>query len=57
MIYVVKDLVGILTYRHTLEHILVIHLTFDIQVHVCGKGFSQNPHLQTHIRTHTGDKP
>jgi uncharacterized Zn-finger protein len=54
---VVKDLVGILTYRHTLEHILVIHLTFDIQVHVCGKGFSQNPHLQTHIRTHTGDKP
>jgi KRAB domain-containing zinc finger protein len=25
--------------------------------HICGKGFSQNGHLQTHIRMHTGDKP
>ena len=24
---------------------------------IYGKGFSQNPHLQIHIRTHTGDKP
>ena len=30
---------------------------YRYNVHVCGKGFSQNPHLQIHIRTHTGDKP
>jgi KRAB domain-containing zinc finger protein len=24
---------------------------------ICGKGFSQNANLQTHIRTHTGDTP
>ena len=72
--YVVKDLVKILTYRYTLEHILVINLinvmyvvkdlvrmvTYNvkryIRIHtgdkpykchilVCGKVFSQNPHL------------
>ena len=37
--------------RNTLEYKQVIHL---INV-ICGKVFSQNPHLQIHIRIHTGD--
>ena len=37
------------TYRNTSECILVINV-------ICGKGFSQNGHLQKHIRMHTGDK-
>jgi KRAB domain-containing zinc finger protein len=24
---------------------------------ICGKGFSQNYNLRTHIKTHTADKP
>jgi KRAB domain-containing zinc finger protein len=41
------------TYRSTLEHILVINLINVIYVVEC---FSQNQSLQYHIRTHTGDK-
>ena len=44
------------TSRHTLEYILVINLNKS-DVHVCGKGFSENCNLQTHIIIHTGDKP
>jgi hypothetical protein len=47
-IYVVKDLVGIGTWRDTLEHTVVI-----IQ---CDKAFIVNSSSQKHIRTHTGDK-
>ena len=52
--YVVKDLVRMVTYRHTLEHILVINIINVM--YVVTLGFSQNGHLQTHIRIHTGDK-
>jgi hypothetical protein len=47
------DEVRVLTYRITLEHILVINL---INV-ICGKGFSKNSNFQNHIRSHTCDKP
>ena len=82
MTYVVKDLVRMVTYRSTLEHILVINIinvmyvvmclvriltyrSIRIRTHtgehykcdVCGKGFSDNSNLHSHIRTHTGDKP
>jgi hypothetical protein len=56
VMYVVKNLVRIVTYRDTLEHILMINLTCDI--HVCGKGFSRNlTYRHTLIRIHTGDRP
>ena len=42
------------TYKRTLEHIQVINLTSAIHV---VKGLCQHQGLQTHIRTHTGDKP
>jgi DNA-directed RNA polymerase subunit RPC12/RpoP len=51
---VVKDLIRILTYRNTLEHILVINL---MNVMYVVKGFNQNSNLQKHIRIHTVDKP
>ena len=53
MIYVVKDLVIVVTYRYTLEHIRAINLIWC--KNVCGKGFSHNFKLQNHIGTHTGD--
>ena len=43
----------VVTYRAILEGIQVINLMNDI----CGKGFSENGTVQTHIRIHTGDQP
>jgi uncharacterized Zn-finger protein len=57
VINVVKDLVRMVAYRHTLEHIYCRGDTPNkCNINVCGEGFSQNPLLQIHIRTHTGDK-
>ena len=56
VMYVVKDLVRMETYRNTLECIQAINL-INVMYNVCGKVFSQNSNLQTHIIIHTGDKP
>jgi uncharacterized Zn-finger protein len=34
-----------------------LNLLPHISHYICGKEFSQNGHLQTHFRTHTGDQP
>jgi uncharacterized Zn-finger protein len=57
VIYVVKDLVKIIPYRITLEYILEGIIDKPYKCDVCGRVFSQNSHLQRHIRIHTGDKP